>query len=94
MMTLRGTPALEEEPNIPCKEANEALTCAIIGLFCFGIILEPVALSKAWKARQMIAMNPRLAGTGKVAAAFVLAIVGLLLWVGWLVGRLHAISSH
>lgn len=94
MMTLRGAPGLEEEPNLPCKEANEALICAILGLFCFGIILEPVALSKAWKARQMMVMNPRLEGAGKVAASFILGAAGLLMWLAWLISRFNSINTH
>jgi|SRR5690349_10457273 len=79
-MAVAGVP-MAEGATIPCKEASEALTYAIVGLFCFGIILEPVALFKANKAKQMIAMNPRLTGSGKVTAAYIIAIIGLVLWV-------------
>jgi hypothetical protein len=81
VMALRGTPVIAEEATIPCKEAGEALTYAIIGLFCFGIILEPIALSKAFKAKKMIEMNPRLTGSGKCTAAIIIAVIGLVLWV-------------
>lgn len=70
-----------EEATVPCKEASEALTYAIVGLFCCGIILEPIAISKALKAKKMMQMNPRLSGSGKVTAALIIAIVGLVLWV-------------
>ncbi len=63
VLALQGQPAVVEEATIPCKEANEALTYAIVGIFCCGIILEPLALIKASKARKMIAMNPRLQGS-------------------------------
>ena len=36
------------------KAANTALTCAIIGTFCFGIILGPVAINKAKKAKTVL----------------------------------------
>ena len=38
IMALKGQPLILEEPTIPCKEANEALTYAIVGIFCCGII--------------------------------------------------------
>lgn len=66
---------------------------AIVGIFCFGIILEPLALVKASKARKMMAENPRLSGSGKVTAATIIAIVSLLLWVLALIGRVVAASN-
>jgi|WetSurMetagenome_2_1015567.scaffolds.fasta_scaffold348584_1 hypothetical protein len=81
-----------EEATLPCKEANEALTYAIIGLFCFGIILEPIALVKASKARKMIELNPRLTGSGKVTAATIIACVGLGLWILGILARISAAS--
>jgi hypothetical protein len=87
VMALRGQPVVVEEATIPCKEANEALTYAIIGIFCFGIILEPIALSKAMKAKKMIAANPRLTGSGKATAATIIGIVGLVLWVLGIIAR-------
>ena len=81
-MALQGQPAvLVEEATIPCKEANEALTYAIVGIIFCGIILEPIALSKAAKAKKMIALNPRLSGSGKATAATVIGVVMLGLWV-------------
>ena len=77
---------------MPCKEASEALTYAIVGIFCFGIILEPIALVKASKAKKMIEMNPRLTGSGKVTAAYIIAIVGLVLWVLGVIARVSQIK--
>jgi uncharacterized protein DUF4190 len=81
VMAMQGQPALVEEATIPCKEANEALTYGIVGMFCFGIVLGPVAISKALKAKKMISMNPRLAGSGKATAGLVLGILALVFWV-------------
>jgi hypothetical protein len=92
VMALQGQPAMVEEATIPCKEANEALTYAIIGIFCFGIILEPIAISKALKAKKMISMNPRLAGSGKATAALIIAIIALILWVIGLIARISDAS--
>lgn len=74
-------PALPDEGTEPCKEANEALTYAIIGIFCCGIILEPIALVKASEAKKKIGMNPRLAGSSKATAAQIIAVIALILWV-------------
>ena len=64
---------------------------AVIGLFCFGIILEPIAISKAMKAKKMMEANPNLTGSGKANAALAIAIIGLVLWV---VGIAARVGSH
>ena len=89
-MALRGAPPIAEEATIPCKEAGEALTYSIVGIFCFGIILEPFAISKALKAKKMMQMNPRLTGSGKATAALIIAIVALVLWVLGIIARIAA----
>jgi hypothetical protein len=86
-MALRGATPMVEEATMPCKEAGEALTYAIISLFCFGFILGPIAISKALKAKKMMAMNPRLTGSGKATAAIIIGIVGLVVWVLSLIAR-------
>jgi hypothetical protein len=94
VLALRGQPpALAEEATLPCKEANDALKYAIIGIFCFGIILEPIAISKALKAKKMIQMNPRLTGSGKVTAALIIASVALGLWVLGIIARIAAAAK-
>lgn len=87
-MAVRGRPAVAEAATLPCKEADDALKYAIIGIFCFGIILEPIAIKKALEARKMIEMNPRLTGSGKATAALVIAVVGLILWVLGIIARI------
>ena len=47
---------------------------------------------KALKAKKMIAMNPRLTGSGKATAALIIACVGLLLWVLGIIVRIAAIK--
>ncbi len=94
VMAMKGPPQITEEASIPCKEANEALTYAIIGIFCFGIILEPVALIKAQKAKTMIELNPRLTGSGKVTAARTIAIIALILWVIGIIARVAPSLRH
>jgi hypothetical protein len=80
VLAISGQPMVEAA-TMPCKLANEALIYAIVGLFCCGIILEPIAIVKANQAKAMMAKNPRLTGSGKATAALTIAIIGLVLWV-------------
>ncbi len=89
-LAVKGQPIVEAA-TVPCKEAGEALTYAIVGLFCFGIFLEPFAISKALKAKKMIEANPTLTGSGKATAALIIAICGLVLWLLGIISRVaHA----
>ena len=92
-MAIKGPPLIDVEPTIPCKEASEALQYAIISIFCFGLILAPFALSKASKAKKMIALNPKLQGAGKVTAATAIAWAVLVLWVIGIFGRVATRNS-
>ena len=66
---------IQEGETLRCKQASDALKIAIIGLIFFGIILEPIAISKALKAKKMISDDPRLTGLGKANAAIIIAII-------------------
>jgi hypothetical protein len=70
-----------EQATKPCEEATEALTLAFIGIFCIGIIVGPMAILKAMKARKLIRANPALTGYGKTTAALIIATFELLLWI-------------
>lgn len=87
VMAFGSRPMVFEQATEPCKEAGEALKYAIIGLFCFGIILEPIAILKAVQARRLINANPNLTGSGKATAALIIGFVGLALWVLGIVAR-------
>ncbi len=87
VMALKGPPVIAEAATIPCKEAKEALTYAILSLFCFGIILGPVAIVKAAKAKKQIAQNPQMTGSGKATAATIIGIVALVLWLLGMISR-------
>ena len=91
VMALQGQPMVEAA-TIPCKEADDALKYSIIGIFCFGIILEPIAISKALKAKKMMAMNPQLTGSGKANAALIIGIISLVLWVLGMIARVSNMS--
>jgi hypothetical protein len=87
VLAIGDRPPVFEQATQPCAEANEALKYAIIGIFCFGIILEPIAISKALAAKKMIAANPNLTGSGKATAAMIIGIIGLVLWVIGVISR-------
>jgi hypothetical protein len=93
VMALQGQP-MAEAVALPCKEAGDSLKYAIIGFFCFGIILGPIAISKALKARKMIAMNPQLTGSGKATAGLVLGIVVCVLWLLGIIARFATLSQN
>lgn len=90
VMALQGGPIPIGEATVPCPEASDALKYALIGIFCFGIILEPIAIAKALKAKKLMSMNPNLTGAGKATAALIIGIVTLILWV---IGMLVRVSS-
>ncbi|HVR39211.1 MAG TPA: hypothetical protein VMU84_08940 [Thermoanaerobaculia bacterium] len=74
-------PMVETAATMPCAEAEEALKYALIGIVCFGIILEPIALVKGLQAKKLIAANPALSGAGKATAAIAVSSVILGFWV-------------
>ena len=72
-----------------CGEANDALKLAVVGIFCFGIILEPLALHKAIKAKRRMREDPTLTGHGKATAATVIACCALMLWAIGILSKFH-----
>ena len=86
VMALQGSSPAAVATTV-CKEAKDALIMSIIGLFCFGIILEPLAIAKANEARRKMAADPTLTGSGMATAATVIAVIGLVLWVLGIIAR-------
>ena len=68
----------EPEAELDCKEARRALACALLGLFCFGVVLGPLALSLGQKARLRIAWEPGLGGERAASAAILLGKIALI----------------
>jgi len=94
VMAVQGQPMVEQA-TIPCAEASSALAYAIVGILCvLGIILGPIAISKALKAKKMMALNPRLTGSGKATAALVIGIVVTCLSAVGLLGMIIRAASH
>lgn len=86
MMTVKGPPA-PRDGDIPCETAGKALTYAIIGIFCFGFILGPMAIAKAVEAKREIAEDPDLCGLAKANVALLLGIAVLIFWVLGMISR-------
>ena len=72
-------PPVVGEGTIPCDKAREALAYAVVGILCCAIIVEPIAIVKAVRAKAAIARNPRMAGNGLATAAIVIAVFRLVL---------------
>ena len=69
-------------------EASEALRYAIIGLFCFGVILGPLAIAKGASAKRTIAMDPRYEGEGIATAAQIIGGIELGLFVLYIIAAI------
>ena len=68
-------------PKETLPEAKEALKFAIIGIFCFGIVLGPMAIVKGTSAKKAIAQDPRYEGEGMATAAQIIGGIVTLLYV-------------
>ncbi|HEV8486401.1 MAG TPA: hypothetical protein VGV87_22850 [Blastocatellia bacterium] len=90
VLAVTGRPIVEEA-TIPSALASEALKYALIGIICFGVILGPMAISKALKAKKEIAADPQLTGEGKANAALIIGILDLLFWVLGIIARVSAV---
>ena len=70
-------------PRVQAPGAVTSLVLAIIGfvIWPIGLILGPLAINYANQARDAIAANPMLDGSGMATAGYVLGIVDLILGV-------------
>lgn len=71
-----------------CPQAATALKYAIVGLFCFGVVLGPLAIKNALDAKRIIAQNPGMGGEGKATAALVIGVIDVIFFVLGVVIRL------
>jgi hypothetical protein len=72
-------------PKKPCKEATTSLVTAIIGFFIFGIILGPIAISNANKAKKLMAADSSLTGGGKATAGLVIGVIDVVGWAFFII---------
>ena len=73
-------------PKETLPEAKEALKYAIIGIFCFGFVLGPLAIVKGTSAKKAIAMDPRYEGEGMATAAQIIGGIVCLLSLLYIIG--------
>lgn len=68
-------------PKLTSPDARSALICGLVGLVFCGVVLGPLAISKAGAAKRAIAADPSLTGEGLATAGMVLGILDLVLFV-------------
>lgn len=90
VIEIQGQPPPSLPPKSICKEARDAFIMSLVGLFCFSIILEPVALIKATQARTLINGDPSRGGWGLTIGTTFIALFGLVLSVVGLFARFAA----
>ena len=73
---------------IRCKEADQALGLAVLGVFILGPILAPLAIVRSIQARRRLAGDTRLHGDAQAAMATAIAIAALALYAVTLVSKL------
>lgn len=67
-------------------KAVASMWCGIIGILIFGIILGPIAIGLGSSAKKDIAENPdTVKGECQANAGITCGIIGLLLWVIWII---------
>jgi hypothetical protein len=76
---------------LAARDAKTALTEAIVGIFLFGIILEPAAIYRARKAKKVLVSGDE--GYSKATTAETIAWIGLVLWILACLYQIIAISN-
>lgn len=86
VMAVKGPPPIQEGDE-KCEAADKALLYSIIGIFCFGVVLGPMAVAKAMEAKKEMRANPRLAGVAKANVGMLLGFAVLVLWLLGVIAR-------
>jgi hypothetical protein len=76
-----AVPGVPPSTGVIVEDATAALRYAVLGFFCFGIVLGPMAISRAVKAKEQIRADPALGGKGRADAAIVLGSIATLFWL-------------
>jgi hypothetical protein len=74
------------------EEANKALKLSFLGIFCFGFIVAPMAISAALNARKEILADRTIGGLGKANAALIIAPAVLIVSIVGLFVRMKGIG--
>lgn len=75
------------------KDAQSAMIIAIIGIFCLGIILGPIAIVQGNKARKNMRASGNMEGEGMAVAAIVIGWIMVGLFGMWLLFMIIAIAA-
>ncbi len=75
-------------PKINAPGATAALVYGIVGFFVCGIVLGPLAISKANAAKRAMAENPTYGGAGLATAGTVLGVIDIIGWAIVLILRM------
>jgi len=70
--------------------AVASLVMGIVGLFICGLILGPLAISKANDAKNAMALDPTLGGRGLATAGTVIGVIAI---VGWAIAMLMRLGG-
>ncbi|MCP3065064.1 hypothetical protein LXT21_40465 [Myxococcus sp. K38C18041901] len=70
------------------EDATRALRLAFLGIFCFGFIVAPMAISAALTARKEIGRDATVGGLGKANAALLIAPAVLIMSLVGMVARI------
>lgn len=74
IMAVRENPVFEfKSKEISCKEANDALKYALLGIFLF--VIEPMAIVEALKAKERLKEDTNLIGEVKANVALIIGII-------------------
>lgn len=75
----------------PHPRGTTVLVLGILSIFCFGIVLGPIAAILGKNALDEIDANPQAyTNRGQVLAGMILGIIAIVLWVVGLIIRLAA----
>jgi hypothetical protein len=77
-------------PKINAPGAMKSLVLGIVGLIFCGIIMGPLAISSASKAKDAMASDPSLGGEGLANAGKILGVVDIVLFVIYMLIRMSA----
>jgi hypothetical protein len=77
-------------PKTNAPGATTSLVLGLIGLVVCGVILGPLAISSANRAKAAMAIDPSLGGEGMAATGKVLGIIDIVLFVVYLLIRVSA----
>ena len=70
---------------VECKEAQTALIVSIVGFFCCGVVLGPIAIFLGLKAKSIIAANPGMQGDQKATAAIAIGALETVIFLFYVV---------